>query len=353
MHEQAMMFSGGVDTTLAAARLLETGEVDKLHLMTFCNGFCVGVDRSRIHADELSEQYGSDRVHHEVMYVTELFAELRSPLLPTIRRFRSTLVFDLCCRLSMETRAILYALEHGIDAIADGTNIDQGKLFLERPEYLAVSKAFFDSFGIRYYSPVYGESGGREGRWQELVRRGFTVGPKALERVDINACVLYQPFCLMGIHTFFFTSFMRNAPLLRRLIGRANLSLERAIELRRERQVVAREWIQSRVDLPADSELRIADQACTTRLCGHKAVELSLPLGTILDVDTLEQRWRDRGEVSRDGAVVRVRINGVELQAFPNGRVLVSGTRDRQLAQELFEQWVAAHDVLSAAPPRT
>ncbi len=346
MIEHAMMFSGGVDTTLAAAKLLEQGAVDRLHLLTFCNGLCVGVERSRIHADELRDKFGADRVQHEVIYVTELFEEIRSPLRELITTYRSTLVFDLCCRLSMETRAIIYALEHDITAIADGTNIDQGKLFLERPEYMRVSKDYFASFGIRYYSPVYARSGGRRGRYDEMVRRGFTIGPYALEKVSVNACLMYQPFCLFGIHTFWFTGFMRKAPLLKRVIRRMNLPLERAIDCRIDRQDVARGLVEQRLALDDDSEgIRIADRYCTTRMCGINSVELAFPRGTVIDVDELATLWGGFGEVTREGAIVRLRSPGVDVQAFPDGRVQVNGTKDRDKARLLFDRFVSPYDV--------
>jgi len=350
MKEHAMMFSGGVDTTLAAARLLETGEVDRLHLLTFCNGLCVGVNRSEVHARELRQQFGDDRIRHEVMYVTELFEEVRSPLKELVRHYRSTLVFDLCCRLSMETRAIQYALDNDLDAIADGTNIDQGKLFLERPEYMDVVREYFGSFGIRYYSPVYARSGGRRGRWEEMVRRGFSIGPLALEYVNVNACLMYQPFCLMGIHTFFFTSFMRKAPVLGRVIRKVNLPLHRAIDCRTGRQQIARDWIERNRafhEVAEDDEMVVGGNFCTTRLCGQNSVELTFPRGTSIDVEGLASLWQDQGEVGREGGIVQLRSNGVLLRAYPNGRVVVRGTKNREKAEDLFERYVAPHDVFA------
>ncbi len=347
MSQMAMMFSGGMDTTLAAAKILDHGEVERLHLLTFCNGLCVGVERSQVHADELRQKYGADRVVHEIMYVTELFEQIRDPLPELILEARSSLIFDLCCRLSMETRAIMYALDNDIPAIADGTNIDQGKLFLERPEYMRVSREYFASFGIDYSSPVYARSGGRKGRWEELVRRGYTVGPPQLEWLSINACIMQQPFCLFGIHTFFFTSFIRNAPILRRLIRRVNLPLDRAIHMRRGRQEVARRLVEEHVSFHEGPEegIRIAEQFCTTKLCGQNSVELAFPRGTRIDVESLAGLWAGEGRVAREGDLITLQSNGVEVRAFPNGRVVVRGTRDREEANELFERLVAPHDV--------
>jgi len=248
-----MMFSGGTDTTLAAARLLDDHACDRLHLLTFCNGICVRVDNSRVHADELRRMYGADRIVHESIPVADLLRRLRSPFGDLVRRYHSTLVFDLCCRLSMECAAIVYAVRNGITGICDGTNVDQGRLFLERPEYLQVGREFFAGYGIEFFNPVYERSGGRVGRRAELVRRGFTTGPRFFERLNITSCLFTQPFCLMAFHTFFFTSFLTNAPGLRGFIARHNLSLEKAIELRLDRQKIARGWIAERLAPEAGS----------------------------------------------------------------------------------------------------
>ena len=346
-----MMFSGGTDTTLAANRLLRDGDCDRLHLLTFCNGVCVRVDRSRIHVEELKRIYGSERVVHEIIYVTGLFHSIRSPLGELIWNYRSTLVYDLCCRLSMETAAIIYALEHGIPAICDGTNIDQGRLFLERPDYLRVSREYFASFGIRYFSPVYSRSGGRMGRREELLKNGFSVGPKFLEWFDITTCLFMQPFCLMGIHTYFFTSFLRNLPLFRRFIARHTLQLDRAIELRTDRQKVARRLVGERLEHrdPGDSGSvsGIGQSLCTTRMCGQKGVEITFPTGTVIDIDSLRGLRRPSGEANRNDGYLKLKEGGMEILLFPDGRALVYGTRNPGKAMSLLHRLVPSEHVLS------
>jgi hypothetical protein len=346
-----MMFTGGTDTTLAADKIAEAGEYRRIHLLTFCNGICVRVERSRVHAEELVRKHGADLITHEIIYVTELFKRVRSPLKSMIKEYDSTLTFDLCCRLSMESRAIMYALDHDITEICDGTNIDQGRLFLERPEYMRVSKAFFASFGIRYFSPVYAKAGGRLGRRDDLIRRGFTVGPSFFEKLNISSCLSTQPFCLMAFHTFFFTSFMRKVPLLRGFISKHNLPLDRAIELRLEREKTARAAIEEHVAFNSAEELpgtvRIQDRFCTTRLCGRNAVEFAFPKGTRLDVEALAIAWAAEGTVTADGNLVRLKQGRVELEAYSTGRVLISGAGDAAAATEVFERLVAVHDVFA------
>jgi len=353
-RDLAMMFSGGLDTTLAAARLLESGDVERLHLLTFCNGFCVGVGHSGFHVGELRRIHGADRVLHEIIYVTEIFEELRSPVLDLVRKWGSTLAVDLCCRLSFETAAIIYCINNGIADLCDGTNIDQGRLFLEKPEYLRVSREYFAEHGIHYFSPVYGREGGRKGRMDALKQRGLSVGPRFLEKVNITSSILYQPFCLFAIHTFFFTSFLRDAPLLKHVIARYNLPVETAVAARLDRQQVARRIIAQRTAAWTPEEaaagVRIDDKVCTTRLCGLNGVEVALPRGVGIDIGKLEQAWVGEGRVSREGDTVRLRTgDGVEVQATARGRVLVNGLKDRGRVLDLYRRYVASNDVLSAS----
>ncbi|MCX5795278.1 MAG: hypothetical protein NTY77_07290 [Elusimicrobia bacterium] len=351
IRDVCMMFSGGVDTTLAAAHLLEEDASVRLHLLTFCNGYCVKVGASKTHVVELQEKYGADRLAHRIIYVSEIFERLRRPLPELIRKYGSTLVIDLCCRLSFETAAVIYCLNNGIREVCDGTNIDQGVLFLERPDYLRVIREFFASQGIEYFSPVYARSGGRLGRRQEMLKRGFSIGPRFLERLNITSSLFRQPFCLIGIHTFFFTSFLRRLPLLKNVIERCNLPVDRAIACRLERQAIAREIIRENVKPSQGAEsVKIQERICTTRLCGQSAVEISLPFGTRIDLERLASSWQGQGAITRDGGLLSLSVPGAEVRVLVSGRVEIHGTKDQAQAIALYQRYVAGYDVF--LPPQ-
>jgi len=344
------MYSGGVDSTLAVAQLLESDEVSKMHLLTYCNGLCVRVKNSGVHVAELRKRYGADRVYHEISYVTDIFEELRSPIMELIKEYGSTLIFDLCCRLSFETASVIYCVNHGVKAIACGTNIDQGKLFLEKPEYLKVVTDYFAEYGIDYFTPVYGRMGGRDGRIDRLRERNLSTGPKFFEKISVTSSLFHQPFCLFGIHTFFFTSFAREIPGIKQLSTRFNLSTDDAIRCRLDRQEIARRLIAERTVVATDDDqdgIQIQERFCTTRLCGQKAVEVSLPRNTIIDVDKLGSIWAADGKVEVDGGFLEARRDKLRFEVFSEGRVIVTGTKNRDTAVAAYETHVAAYDVFS------
>jgi hypothetical protein len=343
-NDLVIMFSGGTDTTLLSIRILEENKYRRVHLLTFCNGLCIMVENSGKHVQELKKLFGEHRIHHEIIYVTEIFKRIRSPLGKMIRDYSSTLAFDLCCRLSFETAAIIYALENEILSVCDGTNIDQGKLFLERPEYLRVAKDFFTSFGIEYLNPVYSKAGGRLGRRQQLLSHGMSTGPKIFEILNISTCLLHQPFCLYGFHTFFFTSFVRNFPIIKSLVKKHNLSLEHAIELRLNRQEIARKIIEERIAFITDSQdtgLFIHENFCTTKLCGQNSIEIAFPRGTAININELMENWKQKNlKFSLQGSFLNLKAGNALMQVFPNGRIIVTDTKNREKAVALFNEFI-------------
>ena len=347
-NEICMMFSGGLDSTLAAARLLEDDTSTRLHLLTFCNGLCVRVDQSKTHVGELRDLYGADRIVHHISYVTEIFEEMRRPVWEQIRKAGSTLAIDLCCRLSFETASIIYCVNNGLTRLADGTNVDQGRLFLEKPAYLKVVREFFAGYGVDYFSPVYQRLDGRVGRLEQLRSRGLSVGPRSLERLNITSSLAHQPFCIFGIHTYFFTSFLRDLPLIGRGIARLNLDLDDAVALRLDRQEVARRIIAGRTAAMEDGAdtVRISEQLCTTRLCGRNGVEITLPRGAAIDLESLAGSWADDGEILLEGDYLRRRVGALEIEVYRDGRVIVSGTKDRGEAIAVYQDRIARAGVV-------
>lgn len=235
--EIALMFSGGLDTTTAAATLAKVYR--RIHLLTFCNGICIRVNASKVHAGELKEKFGSDKFIHRIIYIADLFAQIRKGLKKYLKKYKSPLIFDLCCRLSMEVTTIIYCLENNILYASDGNNPAQDTIFLQQPKYLCRVEAFFKEHGIECIHPVdYFEE--RCVRTDNLKKLGFNSGNKLLEKIGITSQLANQPFCLWAFIAFFFTSWMRHNPIIKKY----SLPLDAAIEFRCNREKIARSYIQ-------------------------------------------------------------------------------------------------------------
>ncbi len=235
--EIALMYSGGLDTTYTALQLAE--EFNKVHLVTFCNGICVRVGASKMHVDLLQKRFGSDKFEHSIISVGQILSIFKKDLLKDIAKYRSPLLFDLCCRLSMETAMIFYCLDKGIKYATDGNNHHtQGEIFLQQEKYLDIVSLFFLQHGIQYFYPDKLLKS-REEIIKKLEEAGIKTGINLLGNFGITTQLFTQPFCLWAPVTFFFTSNLRKIPLVRYL----DLSLEEAIAYRLRKEKLARDFI--------------------------------------------------------------------------------------------------------------
>jgi sulfur relay (sulfurtransferase) DsrF/TusC family protein len=151
------MFSGGTDSTLAAARMLERFE--RVTLLTCDPGYLFFLENTKVHVGALRERYGNARVEHVVLPIRDavrqvLFAEVSYDL----RRFSFSMASLVClgCRLSMHAAALAFNLERGIPFIADGSVRIQDAIPEQMPSTLARNRRFyFERFGIYHTQPVY------------------------------------------------------------------------------------------------------------------------------------------------------------------------------------------------------
>ena len=243
--EVTLMFTGGLDTTLAAAVMGE--QCRRVHLLTFCNGFCLGAESAPLkRVRELKRIFGQERYTHQVLYVADLFRRLRQDMLRKyLRKYHSPLIFDLCCRLSMDTRTVIYNLENDVPYVADGNSKSQTEIFIQRQEYTAEIRRFMGEYGVEYITPVY-DFGDREARRKALHDMGFQSGNRFLALLqnlgfnNFSDQLGKQPLCYAAWGPAILTSPVREWPLIRSF----QLSVEDAIEFRRNREEIAKAYIE-------------------------------------------------------------------------------------------------------------
>jgi len=244
----AVSFSGGLDTTLGVLLMLE--HFERVHLNIFCNGYCLRVHAPHERVEQLRRIYGDDRI----VCTTTASRPSLDAMLPRfgadLKRTGSPLIFDLCCRLSMEVELITYCLRHGITHAADGLNCAQPVIFMLMPEYIQLADRFMEEYGIQFLHPVY-HFGDREQRRKLLDDNGLNVEVKAISLVQrlgilpqISEQITLQPLCYAQLPIFLLTSPIRHAPVLRKF----GLPLALAQQYRLERQELAREHIVQRLE---------------------------------------------------------------------------------------------------------
>lgn len=157
--EATVLFSGGTDSTLAAARILEDHK--KVTLLTFNPSFLFFIGNSRKHAQKLMETCGTHRVSHIIIDIREVFEVIFTRnFWHDIKKYGPGMVVQLChgCRLAMYTQSIIYNLEHGIKYIADGSIRKQSTTPEQMECVIESNRKFYkEKFGIIHFSPIYEE----------------------------------------------------------------------------------------------------------------------------------------------------------------------------------------------------
>jgi len=232
-NEIALMYSGGLDTTYMALQLAK--EFQKVHLLTFCNGVCVNPDASKRHVQILRNKFGMDKFEHSIIPVEEILSFLKKGLSKDVANYKTPLLFDLCCRMSMEVATILYCLPRGIRYVTDGNNPNtQGEMFIQQTRYLNAAAEFFSRYGIETIRS-YTILDSRDKIIRRLNKAGINTGIKWLRFLGITTQLFTQPFCLWAPVAFLFTSGLRKMPFIKYF----NLSVEDAIRYRKEKEKLA------------------------------------------------------------------------------------------------------------------
>ena len=83
----------------------------------------------------------------------------------------------------------------------------------------------------------------------------------------------------------------------------------------------------------------VGNSAATT-LCGRDSVQISVRQGSGLNLKELAQRLKAVGKVQINEFLLRLTVDQFEIAVFPDGRGIVRGTKDAQLARSLYAKYV-------------
>ena len=157
--EGSVLFSGGTDSTLAAVSLLQ--KADRVTLLTCDPGFVHGIEKSRVNARVLRENFGAGRVRHRILDARPaLQAVFRRDLRRDLRTYGFHMAALVClgCRLAMHTVAIIHNLLEGIAFVADGSIRGQAASSEQLTSTLGRNRAFYrQKFGLVSLSPIYNQ----------------------------------------------------------------------------------------------------------------------------------------------------------------------------------------------------
>ena len=80
--------------------------------------------------------------------------------------------------------------------------------------------------------------------------------------------------------------------------------------------------------------------SAATTLCGRDSVQISVRDGGGLNLKELAQRLKAVGKVQINEFLLRLTVDQFEIAVFPDGRGIVRGTKDAQVARSLYARYV-------------
>jgi len=168
----AVLFSGGSDSTLAAALAAERFPSGQVHLLTMNRrGFYRAEKETEANFANLQRVYGAHRFVRKIVEVEALHRELCE----TARGDRLLRVSLSFAKLSLHGAALEYCLEHKITTLYDGA-VPYMYLYPDQARIGGrLYRNFHRRFGVSYESPVNGISRDVEAL---LFARGITPQPE-------------------------------------------------------------------------------------------------------------------------------------------------------------------------------
>lgn len=181
--DQLVMFTGGRDSTLAAAVLMLQGI--PVHLFTANSGCSLHREILSMRVTELRARFGDLVVTHKVSDISGAFRSIAiENLEQDILKHHKNLVL-LGEKVAIHAHVIDYCRRNNIAVINDGIAHYQR----EFPEQRLVAKEYFvdfmASYGIDYHSPIYDFATSADAVKYRLLQLGLST--KSLEGISIFA----------------------------------------------------------------------------------------------------------------------------------------------------------------------
>lgn len=153
--ETVIMFSGGTDSTLAAA--LEAKKFDRVHLVTYDRFGLSDIHNSQVNVRKLKDKFGANKFVPHIVKIDKLTEYVFYERYLHNLRHHGFFLLSICglCKLAMHIRTLIFCLDNKIGNVSDGAN--QGMYLF--PEQISTIidelKQLYARFNINYGTPVF------------------------------------------------------------------------------------------------------------------------------------------------------------------------------------------------------
>lgn len=152
-NKAIVLFSGGLDSSLAACYMIEKGyDVELFH---FDQGALISNNLVEIRCRELQNAYPTSSI---MLHNLKSYGSFRKIALTTIEadiiQYQVSLVC-VGCKLAMHAETIAFCLNNQIQVVADGSTAKQSKYGEQRPVAIDFIRLLYKDYGIEYKNPIF------------------------------------------------------------------------------------------------------------------------------------------------------------------------------------------------------
>lgn len=148
-----ILFSGGLDSSLAVCRMIEKGF--KTELLHFNQGSLISNNLVSIRYEELKKSYADCISGIHFCNISGLFRRIALVSLEEdVRKYNVSLVC-VGCKLAMHVQSIVFCKKNNIKYMADGSTERQKRYGEQREVALKFIKDLYGEYEISYKNPVY------------------------------------------------------------------------------------------------------------------------------------------------------------------------------------------------------
>lgn len=168
-----VLFSGGLDSSLAVCRMIESGY--KVYLLHYDTGALISNNLVDVRYNELKKVYGDCILGLYQYGISGMFRKLALVSIEEDIKKYSVSLICVGCKLAMHVQSLIFCTKQGVTLMADGSTKRQERYGEQRTVALDFIKELYSEYGISYQNPVY-EMEKKEIKYG-LFDRGMTVQP--------------------------------------------------------------------------------------------------------------------------------------------------------------------------------
>lgn len=156
-EDASVLFSGGSDSTLAAAWCAE--RFDKVHLLNFHHSGMQSIGKSSVNVERLRRKYGENKFVFRLLSIEEAFHKLYyADYSRNLRQYGTFLAAATCniCQLAMHVETIAYDVSNKIGYACDGYKTEKKHVYIVMAQDgVDLLRSLYSKYGVKYENPVY------------------------------------------------------------------------------------------------------------------------------------------------------------------------------------------------------